>query len=700
MQVLLASLLGILVFLSTAPSASGQDLERIQEAEEWLKKPQRDSVYIDKVNYLCNVYALSGKNDPLPLIHQALRLSDSLGYVRGRGMAHMNLAIYNDIRGEYHSALENYLISLKLLKKARDEDNLAHLLQNLGYFYSLQGNYKKAIEVTKEAADLIYKNWGEKRASYCWSNLGHYYAQTTDYDSALYFTLRAYEQLKVEKDTAGLADVFFNLANISWKADKNPKKALNYAMQALEFYIANPIEVETYIDCKSFIGEMHLRLGNYAMAEYYLKESLVQARQHRLRYLMKNIYRSQAELYATMGVWQKAYESHSRFFQLHDSIYNEQSTNRVEQLKAEYELESREAKIELLKQSKIIQDDELERQMIIRNSFMALFGLFLLVAGVLYKNNRSKQQANQLLTRQKHQIEEQNREIIKQNELLEEQKKELLSQASYLNQASSQISRQQEAIEQKTSHITSSLEYARRIQDAMLPQPAELKVALPDSFIWLKPKEIVSGDFYWFAQVRDKIFLAALDCTGQGVPGAFMSLIGDLYLNQIILQEEVQQADQILNRLNEHVHRSLNTESAYSQDGMEAALCVIDLQLRELQFAGARSSLYYSKGEAIEKVKGDRQYVGGTSSKAFSGFTVHRLSFLEATSFYLCTDGVRDQFGGKTDKKFGERRFMDLLKAHVHLPMEQQKEKIRQSLQDWMQQHEQTDDMMVMGWRL
>jgi serine phosphatase RsbU (regulator of sigma subunit)/tetratricopeptide (TPR) repeat protein len=665
-------------------TALGQDVGRIKTAEEGLKRPQKDSVYVDNLNYLCNVYALSGKNDPLPMMQQALRLSDSLGYVRGSGMAQMNMAIFYDIRGEYHKALEHYLLSLKLLKEAKDEDKLSGLLQNLGYFYSLQGNYRKAIEVTKEAADLMFKNWGETGVTYCWSNLGHYYTQTADYDSALYFTLRAYEVLKVEKDTAGLADVFFNLANIAWKADTNPTKALNYARQALEFYIANPVEVETYIDCKSFIGQMYLKLGNYSLADYYLKEALADARKQQFRYLMKNIYKTQAELYASMGAWQKAFDSHQKFFQLHDSIFNEQSTNRVEQLKAEYELENREAKIELLKKSKIIQDDELDRQMIIRNSFIGLFALFLLVAGVLYKNNRTKNRANQLLLQQKRQIEAQNKEILYQNELLEEQKKAMLSQAAYLSHASHQISCQQQAIEQTTGDLSSSLEYARRIQDAMLPEPAELKAALPDSFIWLKPKDIVSGDFYWFAQVNNKV----------------MSLIGDLYLNQIILQEAIHEPDQILNRLNEHMHRSLSKEGGHTQDGMEAAICVIDLQQREMAFAGARSSLYYSKGRKIEKYKGDRQYVGATYKKEFTGFSCQRFSLEEPISFYLCTDGVRDQFGGEADKKFGEKRFTELLSTIVDLPMEAQKEKIRQQLQDWMRHSEQTDDMMVIGWKL
>lgn len=681
-------------------SAFGQRAEKLRELEGWLKHAKKDSVYIDKLNYLSNEYALSGEKDALPLARKALRMADSLHYERGQGLAHMNIAIIQDIRGQYHEALENYLISMKLLRKVNDEFYLAHLLQNLGLFYSTQGNYRKAIEVTKQAADLTLKNSGELSTSYNWSNLGHYYTQASEYDSALYFTLRAYEVQKAEKDTAGLADIFFNLANIAWKADENAFKALNYGLQALSFYEVRQFEVETYIDCKSFVGYMYLQLENYPMAEFYLQEALQEAEKHQLRFLMKNIYRWQSELFATLGAWEKAYQQHHSFFQLHDSIFSEHSTNRVEQLKAEFELESREAKIELLNKNRLIQADELERQMIYRNSFLGLFALFLLVAAVLYKSNTAKNRANRILLEQKQQIEEKNAAILRQNQLLEEQKQAILSQANNLNQAKHQISRQRQAIERKTQDLTSNLDYASRIQQAMMPQPEDLKGALPDSFIWLNPKEVVSGDFYWFAQAYNKIYLAAIDCTGHGVPGAFMSLVGDVYLNQIILQEEMREANQILARLHEHVRRTLHQEVGYTQDGMEVSLCVIDLTRGELQFAGARSNLYLCQQGAVKKISGDRMYIGGPVQPDDKGFTAHTISFKEATSFYLCTDGIRDQFGGDHDKKFGEKRLLELISSMYHLPMEEQKAQLCKTMRAWMQGYEQIDDMMVIGWKL
>lgn len=680
--------------------AFGQHKKKFEDMERRLKLAKKDTLYIDNLNVLSHDYAISGGKDPLPLARKALQLADSLNYLRGQGKANMNLAIIYDTRGNYHQALEHYLISLRQLRQVNNEDYLSQLLQNLGLFYGTQGNYSKAIAVTKQAADLTFKNHGERGASYCWSNLGLYYTEAAEYDSALYFTLKAYETLKVNKDTAGLADVFYNLGNIAWSADKNATKALNYCLQALEYYQRPPFEAEAYIGCKAFVGFLYLQLNDHAMAEFYLQESLQDAQKNQYRFLMKNIYSWQSRLYADMQLWDKAYDTHRRFFQLHDSIFSEHSANRVEQFKAEYELETREANIELLKKSKIIQEDELERQMLYRNSFMALFALFLLIAGVLYKSNIVKNRTNKLLTAQKREIEEKNKAIVQQNLLLEEQQKAIASQAQNLNRANHQINRQRQAIEQTAQDLSSSLSYASRIQHAMMPRPIELKAALPDSFIWLNAKDIVSGDFYWFTQIGHKVFLAAIDCTGHGVPGAFLSLIGDVYLNQAILQENIQDAGKILDHLHENVRRTLNQEVSYSQDGMEVGMCVIDLKFRELEFAGARNSLYYCQGGEVHKIGGDRMYIGGLNRTSFSGFTTHKLMLSHPASFYLSTDGVRDQFGGEQDKKFGEKRILELIAQVYALPMEQQKEHFREQLLQWMRGYEQTDDMMLIGWKL
>jgi serine phosphatase RsbU (regulator of sigma subunit) len=629
-----------------------------------------------------------------------LKISDSLGYEGGQAISHMNLAILNDMQGNYQKAMEHYLTASRKLRDVNDEDNLAILYQNMGYFYSAQGNYRQAIDITKLAASLTTKLYGERGPAYNWGNLGYYYSETGEYDSALYYTLKAYEILKVEKDSAGLGEVFYNLGNIAYKADSNASKALNYALQAEEFYAVPPIELETLVECRYFIGSMYLETGDYANARKYLLLALQDAEQNNYRLTIKNIYQQLSAVEAAKQNWRDAYISHIRFFQIHDSLYNNRSGQKVEQLKTEYELETREARIELLKKDQIIQKDELERQMLLRNSFFGLFGLFAVVAFVLYRSNESKNRTNKLLLSQKKQIEEQHEAILRQNELLEEQKQSMLDQADYLEDANNQIVFQKETIEQKNRDITDSLTYARRMQHAMLPATKDLHKYLPDSFIWLQPRDIVSGDFYWFAKVNNKLFLAAIDCTGHGVPGAFMSLIGDVYLNQIVYQEKISSPCDILQKLHKYVRRALNQDTTSNQDGMEIALCVLDTDSKTVQYAGARNSLYFIQNNEVNKLAGDRVYVGGFLPPNFKGFTCKELALEEPASFYMCTDGVKDQFGGADDKKYGETRFKNLLLKLHKLPFEVQEVQAKAAIAEWMEGYEQIDDMLLMGWRV
>ena len=666
----------------------------------FIQNTPHDSAFVEKLSYYIVQDIMNGDGHAENWASLLLQVSDSLQYVRGQGISMMHLAIVYDMQGKYQKAIEYYLEATRKLREVNDEDNLAQIYQNLGFFYSAQGNFRQAIDITKTAADLTYKLYGEYGPSYNWSNLGFYYTEMGEYDSALYFTLKAYEVLKHEKDSAGLGDVFYNLGNIAYRADNNINKALNYALQAEEFYMVPPIELETVVECRIFIGHMYLLSKEFDLSERYLYKALADAKSNKYRLLIKNIYRYLSTLHATQKNWEQAYNFHTQFFNLHDSIYSKTNTNKVEQLKADYELETREARIELLKKDQIIQKDEIERQMLLRNSFIALFGLFAVVAFVLYRSNESKNRTNKVLVDQKHKIEEQNDAILRQNEQLEEQKLAMLDQADYLEDANNQIIFQKETIEQKNRDITDSLNYARRMQNAMLPSQVELTQYLPDSFIWLQPRDIVSGDFYWFAEVNDRIYLAAIDCTGHGVPGAFMSLIGDVYLNQIIYQEKIYNSCEILNRLHKHVRRALNQERTFNQDGMEIGLCIIDKAKREVEFAGARNALYYIEGEEVKKLSGDRVYVGGYVPGSFAGFTCKKMELKQEVSLYLCTDGVRDQFGGSDDKKFGEKRFRNLLLKLQQHSFAEQKEIARNELFNWMEGYEQIDDMLLIGCRV
>ncbi|MCB0395159.1 MAG: SpoIIE family protein phosphatase [Flavobacteriales bacterium] len=265
------------------------------------------------------------------------------------------------------------------------------------------------------------------------------------------------------------------------------------------------------------------------------------------------------------------------------------------------------------------------------------------------------------------------------------------------------ITRQKNELEFAYNEIRDSIKYARRIQESILPPKDVVKSLLPDAFVLYRPKDIVSGDFYWIDQKGDVVMIAAVDCTGHGVPGAFMSIMGHSKLNQVVshLGDKVDAAE-ILNNLNTEVSNSLKKSSLEesAKDGMDITFCAINLQTRELQFAGAYNPLYLIRDGIFREVKGDKFPIGIFLGKQTLPFTNHTLKLQENDVFYLFSDGYVDQFGGPRNKKFMSARFKSLLMDIYHLPMEEQSTILEENLDEWRNGSEQVDDILVMGVRV
>ena len=264
-----------------------------------------------------------------------------------------------------------------------------------------------------------------------------------------------------------------------------------------------------------------------------------------------------------------------------------------------------------------------------------------------------------------------------------------------------QIAKQKEELTVKNKSITDSIIYAKRIQESLLPSLDLYKRILPGSFVLLKPKDIVSGDFYWINEKKDKIFLAVVDCTGHGVPGAFMSIIGFELLRKITDDEEIEGADEILQHLNDGVAVTFGktSENTKLKDGMDIAFCVIDKKKAELEYAGAFRPLYLIRNNKIEEIRGDRFSVGLLDEGETDHITKTTIKLQKDDIFYMFSDGYADQFGGPDGKKYKYRRFRHLLLTIHKLPLEQQLTYFDRSFEDWKGEHEQVDDVLIVGFR-
>jgi serine phosphatase RsbU (regulator of sigma subunit) len=285
---------------------------------------------------------------------------------------------------------------------------------------------------------------------------------------------------------------------------------------------------------------------------------------------------------------------------------------------------------------------------------------------------------------------------------LKSQNKHLIEDLKEANQnLERKVMERTRQIEQQRIDITDSIHYASRIQKALMLSPEELDKLFPSYFVLNKPKDIVSGDYYWVSKKQNKWIIAVADCTGHGVPGAFMSIMGINFLNEIVNKAEVPAANEILNELRDHLIKSLGQtgDRDEARDGMEMALCVVDPENNKIQFSGAFRPLYFMSEGQLKVFRGDRMPIGIYNEEEVR-FTNKEFPFREDDIIYMFTDGYVDQIGGPHRKTFKSIRFKALLKEIYQKPMKEQGMILREEVEIWRSGQEQIDDIMVLGVKL
>jgi PAS domain S-box-containing protein len=310
----------------------------------------------------------------------------------------------------------------------------------------------------------------------------------------------------------------------------------------------------------------------------------------------------------------------------------------------------------------------------------------------IIRDTTEKKMAENALIESLRELDVANKELQDLNNTLEEK----------VMQRTEQLLREKEIVENQNKEITESINYAKRIQASILPPIQKVKEKLPDSFIYYEPKDIVSGDFYWYEFSNNKPMFAVVDCTGHGVPGAFMSIIGYTQLNEIVSDQKITDPGVILRELDKRVRIALNQNKATdknSKDGMELAIISINPEQQKIEFAGAMRPLYYVKDNDLYVIKGDKFSIGGFSQHR-KNFRTHRINYKAGDCFYLFSDGYPDQFGGPRGKKFMTRNVGEMVLRIAHLPMVEQGKIIKSTIQDWMKNDDQVDDILISGIRL
>ena len=694
--------------------AQNKRIDSLQKVRESIKgnstKAARQKV--DIFTELCWELNESDPKKALGFGKEALTLAKTIKYTRGEAISLKNIGVLYQYQGNYPQALENYLQSLKIFEQIKDEAGIANVLNNIGIVYRNQGNYKKALTYFVRVQKIDEKNKDQTGLASILNNLGSIYYQQDEFEKAKGYFMQSLNIEKGLKDDGGVSISYNNLGLVAI-AEDSVQKAIDYYQKALllDEKAGNKASAAGTLNNIAYAYQKKDDLNkslSYALRGYKLAEEL------NSQELVMQLSETLMTIYEGLKDFEKAYEYQTYHLFAKEEVFNEANTKKVANLQSAYELEKKQAEVALLKANEERSKAEsARRQSIIIFTLMVIIVLAVGMIG-LYVSNQRRKRMNGILRKQRNVLREKNEEI-------NQQKEEILAQRDAIEERNSQIVA-------KNQDIESSIQYAKRIQEAILPNKEEMKQALPQHFIYYRPRDIVSGDFYWFAKTEplplyadspdfqgnkllkgfenEKLILAAVDCTGHGVPGAFMSAIGDSLLNHIVFDRRLHEPASILKALQDGVRKALRQDEIENRDGMDMGLVVIDMEKKELTFAGARNSLWIIQDDEMTEIRGDAVSIGGWQPNQHYQFTTHTFSIDTSTSIYMASDGYQDQFGGPKGKKFMRRKLRELFKEIYHQPMEEQHRIIDITMKEWMSfpaadaaQHEQVDDMLVVGVR-
>jgi serine phosphatase RsbU (regulator of sigma subunit)/Flp pilus assembly protein TadD len=593
-----------------------------------------------------------------------------------------NLGVVHRKLGKYEKAIRYYLEALPIKEKSADKKEPISLLNNIGGIYYYQKNYKKAQEYYSRVLDISLQTNDNTGIAASYNNLSLIAFEQKDYEKALALNTKALELRKINNDSYGIAVCLNNMGRI-YQALREFNQASYFFLQALERYKKTG-DWDGAANALYNIGTIYNEKRDYKTALKFLQESAAIADSLGATVNLRDIYRSLSESYKALGNVDKAYTYLQSFVMLNDSIITEESLKHTAELEAQYESGRKESEIKLLKQEKLIQEKdnerqkaEINRQLLLRNSLLAGLGFILIIAALVLVQFVQKQKANKIL-------KQQNEEISLQKILIEQKGNELA---------------------EKNKEITDSIHYAKRIQQAIFPPQALLDKLLPQSFVLFKPKDIVSGDFYWLQPSflnNDLFYIAAVDCTGHGVPGAFMSIVGNNLLTEAVKVSGKNQPSEILNELNKNLSIYLHQKADNTgiKDGMDISLCAIDKVNNKLFFSGAYNHLYLIRAGNLQVFNADKKAIGTWSENNRSNYTQHDIDIQKGDTFYIFSDGYADQFGGPKGKKFKSARLKELLVTINNETMSRQYEILNQNFEAWKGELEQVDDVLVIGFKI
>jgi len=678
-----------------------QSLIRYKELNE---QPSVSSIY----NNLGIIYNITGKKrESIDNFLASIKIAETLNDPKELIYPLNNLgAVYAEI-GNNEKAAQVYLRALKLARLVNDTTSIVYTLSNVGFVYEMQEKYDTAFSYYQRSLTINKIKQDYYSLSFDYTNIALAYRKLKDFDNALDYIDSAFavaEEIDLKNEmaaasalkgsiyrTAGnpgkaieyfkkaydlrkmlglkneMANMLDSIGNVYFYTSKNPVKGLEFFLKELE--LCTEIS-DTLCSANSHfnLGKVFLSEKKYANAETHLKAAEKAYMSSHAKDSLSKVYRTISIMYDETGNKTEGTKYSRLYSQLRDSL----DMQDVAKMKLRFENDKKNTQIGVLEKDAEINKLKLEQnELKLQQKQLQLYGsliiaiLLLLLSLWIFNFYRQKKKANEKL-----------------------------------EAANTEISKQKTEIEHKNKDIMDSINYAQRLQLAILPSDDDFKKTLPDAFVFYQPKDIVSGDFYFLDQVGEHIFFAVVDCTGHGVPGAFVSFVGHKALSRAINDLKLTEPGKILDSIRQQVEQTFDkNEKGEVKDGMDISLGVLNAENNTLHFSGAHHTLYWINGEGeLTEVKGDRHAVGAGQGK--ENFTTAKVNVKKGDMIYFSSDGYSDQFGGEHGKKFKTSQFKKLLLELNDKPVALQKELLQKAHNDWKSAHEQVDDVCVIGVRI
>jgi serine phosphatase RsbU (regulator of sigma subunit)/tetratricopeptide (TPR) repeat protein len=622
------------------------------------------------------------------------------------GLMAMNYYLLN----EFDSCIAMGNRVLASVEKSRNANAELEILMTMGRSYDFMGNRQKGIEISLKGIEvakrehktiklselyismsIIYKGEDLKTAkkyalmaldvlrdkpdreedivlNAAYLMLGNVYLDYKDLDSAMYYYELSKNSSLKNNDERTYMSAIGNIGNVAYNL-KEYDKAIEYNLLTLQGYRKNHVKSEIAVAYGS-LADIYKDMKNYPKAILYYDSALTVTKEIQSADDFIYNYKGLSETYERMGNDKEAFKYFKLYRQWNDSVNNNQNSKKIAQLELDYKYKSEQKEKDLIQENKdLITQEKLSRQKYI--IWMGILGTVLLLGflGFTIKSNINRKKIN-----------------------------------AQLQAFNEEVTRQKDIIEEKNNEITDSITYASRIQQGVIPDDQEMNKLFPKHFVFFKPRDIVSGDFYWANRVGNtsKAIIAVADCTGHGVPGAFMSLVGNTLLNQTLNQPSIDTPAQALDYINQQLPKTIKSKSTTGaiKDGMEITMCEFDPETMTMNFAGANSNIYLVRNGAIRIYKGDKQPIGESLSGNEQNYTNHIIPLQKDDCIYMITDGFADQFGGEKGKKFKYKPLEDLFCAVSGKNPQEQKDLISSAFNNWRLNHEQVDDVLVIGIKL